>query len=176
RIVQQKLLRQAHRAQRQAEHLADMSVFRDGDFATAAAQIEHQHVFVFDAQVREYSQMDQPSLFQSGNHFYLPADSGLYPLDERAGVFRIPQWAGADHAHLLRSKLLRSAIETSEDLDGMGHGVRSERVAAENRFAQARDFAVFVDDLQFAASKLRNLKSYGICADINCRKDGHGSS
>src|SRR6185437_5383003 len=127
RIMQQKLLCEPHSAKRQAEHLANVSTFGDGYLATASAEIEQEHVFVLNAEVRENPEMDQPPFFESGNDLDLPARRGFHPFEEAACVLGIAQWTGRDDSHLLYVKLLCCAVEPGEHLDGLRHCFGRER-------------------------------------------------
>jgi hypothetical protein len=72
-IVKQELLREPNRAERQTKHFANVAVLRDGDFATAASEIEHQHIFFLDAHVRKHAQVNEPPFFQTGDDLDLPS-------------------------------------------------------------------------------------------------------
>src|SRR6185437_9711890 len=117
--------------------------------------------------------MDQASFFESRNDFYLPTGCGFHPFEERSGVLRVAQRTRGDYSNLLNMKLLCGAIEPREHFHRLRHRFRSEGIVAKHRFAETRDFAVLVNHLQLAASKLGDFQTDRIGADVNGGEDRH---
>ena len=64
-INRKKLLRQPHRAKRNADRVLDALVFRKRDLATAAAEIDQQH-FAAGARLAAHDAvMNQPAFFEA---------------------------------------------------------------------------------------------------------------
>ncbi len=170
----QEFLGQAHRSHRQAEHAADLAIDGEGQLATAAAQVDEQQPRDPDAGAGDHSKVDEPALFQAGDHLHPPAGDRAHPIDEGARVAGIAQRAGGDHAHEVHAVALAGAVKPAQHLDGVLHGVGIERSGAEDRFAQPRDLAVFVDHLQALAHQACDLQADRVGADVNrgeCRHE-----
>ena len=137
-------LGQAHRADGQADHVFDVSRDRDGQLATAAAEVDQQGAAAGDARIGEHAEMDEPAFFQSGDDFCFPAGGAADPIEESAAVARVTQGAGRDHAHAIGGVSLHSAVKSPQHLQGLRHGLRIERAIGKHTFAETRDLAVFV--------------------------------
>ena len=86
RVVVQKRLRQAYGSDGKADHVADVAVVRDSQFATAAAEVNEKGSLVGDASVRDDTQMNEAALFQSADDFGAPASCRAHPVEECAAV------------------------------------------------------------------------------------------
>ena len=82
RIVAQEFVGEAYRAQRQADRAANMPRLRDGEFAAAAAQIDHQRGRRVDSRARNQAEVNQACLFHAGDDLDLPSRSGADPLQK----------------------------------------------------------------------------------------------
>ena len=176
RIVAQKFVGETDRAQGQADGVANVSALGDGEFATAAAEIHHERGRAIDARTGDQAEVNQARFFHAGNDFNPPARSRAHPLEKRLRIAGVAQGAGGDHAHRVGDDLLRGAVEAAQHLHGFGHRLGSEESSAKHAFAEARDFAVFVQRAKASALQARNFQAHGVGADIDCGERGHGPS
>src|SRR5919206_3533616 len=65
-------------------------------------------------------------------------------------------------------------MEPPQNFDSLFHSGRRKKTALEHRFAQARDFSVFVDLAQTFPMQGCNLQPNGVGSNINRSKSGHG--
>ncbi len=81
---------------------------------------------------------------------------------------------GGDDADRVGAEALGRAVKAAKDPYGLGHRFGRKEIRAEHAFAQASDFAILVNRVQFAASQASNFQADRVGADINGGKDGHG--
>src|SRR5208282_1026642 len=93
--------------------------------------------------------------------------------EKRLRIARVAQGAGGDHAHCVGDNLLRRAMKPAQNFHGFGHRFRREKSGAEDAFAQASDFAVFVDRAEASCLQSRNFKANGVRSDIDRGERGH---
>src|SRR6185437_11454527 len=167
------VVRKTHGAERQADGLLDVALARDGQFATPAAEIHHQHWRRIYSGRGSQSQMDEPSFLQSGDNFDSPSGSGTHPFEKCAGVPRIAQRAGCHYADRVGSGTLARAMKTSQHFDRERDCPRRKKTAAKYRFAEARDLSVFVNFYQVVRCKAGNLKADRVRSDVNSGKSRH---
>jgi len=65
-------------------------------------------------------------------------------------------------------------MKPAQHLYGFGHRFGREKVRTEDAFAEARDFAVFMNAVEFSPAQAGNFQSNRVGADINRSEDGHG--
>src|SRR5579864_1483336 len=82
RIVAEKFIGKADRAERHADNLADVTLVGDCELATAATEVDHQRRPSIHAEIRYQPQVNEPRFLDSGNRFHAPAGRGVHPLDE----------------------------------------------------------------------------------------------
>ncbi len=167
RIVGKEFAGQAHGSKRQAHRIPEMSVARKREFATAATEIDQQNAVSAQSAGRDNAQVNQASLFQSGNNFDRPARRGAHPLQKGAGIAGIAQGRRGHHPHRIRHAFLYGTMEAPQHPHRLRHRLRRKQSAAEDAFAQASDFAVFVDFFQPA--RLAGAKFSDGQSSIRCR-------
>ncbi len=173
----QKLLGQAYGAQRQAHRLDDASAVRQRDLTRAAAKIDQQAA-ALRPRFAHYAAMDEPRLFESGDDLQVPSRLGLDPGDKCLSVPCIAQRGGGNRAHTVRGCLLHCLVETFEGAQGAGHRIGRDHSALEDAGAEARHFAIFVENFQPVLFDAGDLEPAGIRSDVD-RSEGlhslHGS-
>src|SRR5512142_2275674 len=95
--------------------------------------------------------MNQAAFFQSRDDLDFPARGSAYPVEEGATVAGIAQRAGRNHTHFVARVRLCSTMKAPEHVQGMRHGLRVERAAGKDAFAQPRDLAIFVEGFEPSA-------------------------
>ena len=124
----QEFVRQPHGAERQAHSVANVSVPRNSQFATAAAEVDHEYGRRAEAQIRDQSEMDEAAFFEAGDDVDRPSGGRSHPLQKCLRVARIAQGAGGDDADRIRAQTLRSAVKAAENLDGFRHRFGRQKV------------------------------------------------
>ncbi len=175
-IVAQEFIGQPDRTQRKTDCVPNVSALRDGEFATAAPKIHHQRRKTIHARAGDQSQVNQARLFHARDDLHAPAGRRPHPFQECLRIARIPQGAGRHHAHAVGHDLLRGPVEAAQHFYRFCHGIGSQESGTKNTFAEARDFAVFVQGAQTARLQARNFQPHRVRADIDCRKCGHGEA
>jgi hypothetical protein len=171
--VAEEVVGQPHGAERQAHRIANVAASRDGQLTTAAAEVDHQNCRRAEAQIRDQSKMDEAAFFEAGDDVYRPSGGRPHPFQKSLRVAGIAQGTGGDDADGIRAQTLRGAVEAAEDLHGFRHRLRGQEVGAEHTFAEARDFAVFVNGVEFPAAQPGDLEANRVRTDINRGENGH---
>src|ERR1700722_402423 len=173
-IMAKEFIGEADRSQRQADGITDVATLRDGEFATAAAEIDEQGRSAIQAGARDEPEVNEARFFYAGDDFDAPSGGRFHPFQKSLGVAGVAKGAGGDYADRVGDDLLRGAMEAAQDFDGFRHRFGSEKSGAEDAFAEAGDFAVFMERFEFAALQTRNFQADGVGADIDCGECGHG--
>ena len=129
----------------QAHRFTNVSLVRDREFTTPTSQVNHQHGRRIDPQRGSEAEVNQAGLFESRNNFDAPSCRRSDPLKKCSRISSITQGTGRNHSHSVGARPLRGAMKPSKHLDGRSDGLRRKKSAAENRLAQAGDFAIFMD-------------------------------
>ncbi len=120
--------------------------------------------------------MDQSPFCETRDTLHAPTGRSPYPLPESAGVARVAQRAGRDHADQVCSVALCGAVEPAQYFYGAGHHLGIKSASAEDGFTQSRDFAVFFDDVQTVAREACDFQPNRVSTDINRGKGRHQES
>ena len=89
--------------------------------------------------------MNEASFFNSRNNFDAPTGGRTDPFEKCSRISSVAQCAGGDDSHCVSTGFLSRAMKAAKDLYGESDGLRGKKSAAENRLAQAGDFAIFMD-------------------------------
>jgi hypothetical protein len=173
RVGLEKLLLQAHGAERKADHLLDARVFRVRDLAAAAAEIDHQAAAARAGFMRDDAEMDEAALFKAGDDFNSPSGGGFDPGTEGLRVARVARRAGRDDTYAVDNMLLHGLVEALEGLDGVGHGLRRDDAGLKDTFAEARDLAVLVQCFEMVLLDTGDGQAAGVRTDVNRSKGRH---
>ena len=173
RIMMKKGLGEAHRSDREADHVLDVARDGDGQLATAAAEIDQQRPAAGDAGIGEHAEMDEAAFFQSGDDLGFPAGGAAHPIQESAAVARVTQSAGRDYAHAVGGVSLHGAVKAPQHLQSVRHGLRIECAVGKDAFAETRDLAIVVERLQTTAYGLGYLEPDRVRTDINRSEGWH---
>ena len=122
---------------------------------------------------RQHAEVNEAAFFQAGDHLNFPSGSSAYPVQKRAAVARVAQGAGCDHAYAVGAMGLRSAMKSPQHTQRVGHCLRIKYTLGENAFAQACDFAVFVEGFEAAVYHLGYFEPDRVRTDVNRGKCGH---
>src|SRR5208282_2463565 len=172
-VMAQEFVGEPNRSQREADGVADVSALRNGELATAAAQIDHERGGAVGTRTGNQAEVNEARFFDAGDDFDAPSRGRANPLEKRLRIARVAQGAGGDHAHCVGDNLLRRAMKPAQNFHGFGHRFRREKSGAEDAFAQASDFAVFVDRAEASCLQSRNFKANGVRSDIDRGERGH---
>ena len=169
----QELLLQTNGAEGQTHHGANAASVRDRDLAASAAEIDEQASGLGVRLELNDAQVNQPSLFESGDDLEIPASGRLDPLREGGRVARVAAGRRGDHPDLIDYVELDRFVKALERLDGAGHGFGRDHTGLEDALAEPGNLAVLVQRLQLAVDHRRNLEAAGVGANINRCKRGH---
>ena len=169
----QKLFREAHGPERDADRLLDALVFRERNFAASAADVDKQAAPGHAGLIAHDAAMDQPAFFEAGDDLDVPSGFIAHPGEEGAGVARIAHGGGGDGADLVRSVQLRGAIKALQRFERGGHGFGGDQAGFEYAAAETRDFAVFMQDFELVLDDAGNFEPAGIGTYVDGGKRLH---
>ena len=142
RIVLEKRLAQADRAERLGVRIHQVPAVGRDDLRAAAADIDDQDALVALRPNALHSQMDQARLFAARNDFHRRAHRFRRARQKLALIAGVANRAGGHHAHAHHVELAVGDGHPRQHRAGGLQGVFADGAAAEDALAQARDFAV----------------------------------
>lgn len=159
-IVGEELLGQPHGAERQADHVADVTALGNRHLTAAVPQVEEQHFGGRQVGMGQQAEVNQAAFFQAGNRLDFPSCGRAHPGDERGGVPRVAQGACGDHAHAVRSVFPHGAMKPPEHVDRGIHRFGREHAETEDGLAQPCDYTVLVNLLKSVVHHAGDLEAH----------------
>ncbi len=142
RIVLEKRLAQADRAERFGVGFHEVATVGRDDLRAAAADIDDEYAFVALGPNALHAEVNEARLFTARNDFDGGAHRFRRARQKLALIARVANGAGGDDAHAHHVQFAVGRGHACEHGAGGLHGLFADRTAAEHAFAQSGDFAI----------------------------------
>src|SRR5581483_1640856 len=116
RVMFEKFIGEADGAERQADGVPNVPLYRDGELATSAAKVDQQDRRCGDPLQGDNAEMNQAGFFQPGDDLDVPARGRSDPLQEGSRITRVSQGTGSDNPDKFSARFLHCTVKPAQHL------------------------------------------------------------